>query len=246
LTANLIIIPTYNEAENVLAIIDKVLSIDESYHVLIIDDGSPDGTADLVKKDQSARNNRLHLLERSGKLGLGTAYIMGFKWALERDYGHVLEMDADFSHNPDDIPRLIEACEKGADMSVGSRYIKGGGVVNWPNNRIFISRGASIYVQLITWMPVHDATAGFVCYTRKVLESLDLDRIRFIGYAFQIEMKFATWKSGFRIKEVPIIFKDREAGTSKMSKGIIQEAVWGVVKMKWNSLFRSYKKKEDN
>lgn len=229
-----------------LAIIDKVLSIDESYHVLIIDDGSPDGTADLVKKDQSARNNRLHLLERSGKLGLGTAYIMGFKWALERDYGHVLEMDADFSHNPDDIPRLIEACEKGADMSVGSRYIKGGGVVNWPNNRIFISRGASIYVQLITWMPVHDATAGFVCYTRKVLESLDLDRIRFIGYAFQIEMKFATWKSGFRIKEVPIIFKDREAGTSKMSKGIIQEAVWGVVKMKWNSLFRSYKKKEDN
>jgi dolichol-phosphate mannosyltransferase len=246
LTANLIIIPTYNEAENVLAIIDKVLSIDESYHVLIIDDGSPDGTADLVKKDQSVRNNRLHLLERSGKLGLGTAYIMGFKWALERDYGHVLEMDADFSHNPDDIPRLIEACEKGADMSVGSRYIKGGGVVNWPNNRIFISRGASIYVQLITWMPVHDATAGFVCYTRKVLESLDLDRIRFIGYAFQIEMKFATWKSGFRIKEVPIIFKDREAGTSKMSKGIIQEAVWGVVKMKWNSLFRSYKKKEDN
>lgn len=246
MTANLIIIPTYNEAENVLAIIDKVLSIDESYHVLIIDDGSPDGTADLVKKDQSARNNRLHLLERSGKLGLGTAYIMGFKWALERDYGHVLEMDADFSHNPDDIPRLIEACEKGADMSVGSRYIKGGGVVNWPNNRIFISRGASIYVQLITWMPVHDATAGFVCYTRKVLESLDLDRIRFIGYAFQIEMKFATWKSGFRIKEVPIIFKDREAGTSKMSKGIIQEAVWGVVKMKWNSLFRSYKKKEDN
>lgn len=229
-----------------LAIIDKVLSIDESYHVLIIDDGSPDGTADLVKKDLSARNNRLHLLERSGKLGLGTAYIMGFKWALERDYGHVLEMDADFSHNPDDIPRLIEACEKGADMSVGSRYIKGGGVVNWPNNRIFISRGASIYVQLITWMPVHDATAGFVCYTRKVLESLDLDRIRFIGYAFQIEMKFATWKSGFRIKEVPIIFKDREAGTSKMSKGIIQEAVWGVVKMKWNSLFRSYKKKEDN
>ncbi len=246
MTANLIIIPTYNEAENVLAIIDKVLSIDESYHVLIIDDGSPDGTADLVKKDQSVRNNRLHLLERSGKLGLGTAYIMGFKWALERDYGHVLEMDADFSHNPDDIPRLIEACEKGADMSVGSRYIKGGGVVNWPNNRIFISRGASIYVQLITWMPVHDATAGFVCYTRKVLESLDLDRIRFIGYAFQIEMKFATWKSGFRIKEVPIIFKDREAGTSKMSKGIIQEAVWGVVKMKWNSLFRSYKKKEDN
>jgi len=223
--------------------IDAVLNISTSYNLLVIDDGSPDGTANLVEQNFDKYKERLHLLKRPGKAGLGTAYITGFKWALQRDYDYILEMDADFSHNPNDIARLIAACEKGADMAVGSRYIPNGKVENWPNNRIFISRGASFYVRMITWMPVHDATAGFVCYTKEVLNTIDLDSIRFIGYAFQIEMKFATWKCKFNIKEIPITFKDREAGTSKMSKGIIKEAVWGVIAMRWHSFFRSYKKR---
>ncbi len=239
----LIIIPTYNEAENIGKMIRVVLDISPTYDLLVIDDGSPDGTASIVKELQPTFPNRLHLQQRSGKLGLGTAYILGFKWALERQYDFILEMDADFSHDPADIPRLIESCEAGADIAVGSRYVKGGRVENWPSDRIFISRGASIYVKMVTWMPVNDTTAGFVCYAKKVLETIDLDKIRFIGYAFQIEMKFAAWKCGFHIVEIPITFKDREAGTSKMSKGIVKEAVLGVLSMRWNSLLHSYKKK---
>ncbi len=220
-----------------------VLDISPTYDLLVIDDGSPDGTASIVKELQPTFPNRLHLQQRSGKLGLGTAYILGFKWALERQYDFILEMDADFSHDPADIPRLIESCEAGADIAVGSRYVKGGRVENWPSDRIFISRGASIYVKMVTWMPVNDTTAGFVCYAKKVLGTIDLDKIRFIGYAFQIEMKFAAWKCGFHIVEIPITFKDREAGTSKMSKGIVKEAVLGVLSMRWNSLLHSYKKK---
>ena len=239
----LIIIPTYNEAENIGKMIRVVLDISPTYDLLVIDDGSPDGTASIVKELQPTFPNRLHLQQRSGKLGLGTAYILGFKWGLERQYDFTLEMDADFSHDPADIPRLIESCEAGADIAVGSRYVKGGRVENWPSDRIFISRGASIYVKMVTWMPVNDTTAGFVCYAKKVLETIDLDKIRFIGYAFQIEMKFAAWKCGFHIVEIPITFKDREAGTSKMSKGIVKEAVLGVLSMRWNSLLHSYKKK---
>lgn len=239
----LIIIPTYNEAENIGKMIRVVLDISPTYDLLVIDDGSPDGTASIVKELQPTFPNRLHLQQRSGKLGLGTAYILGFKWGLERQYDFTLEMDADFSHDPADIPRLIESCEAGADIAVGSRYVKGGRVENWPSDRIFISRGASIYVKMVTWMPVNDTTAGFVCYAKKVLETIDLDKIRFIGYAFQIEMKFAAWKCGFHIVEIPITFKDREAGTSKMSKGIVKEAVVGVLSMRWNSLLHSYKKK---
>ena len=239
---SLIIIPTFNEAENIGKMIQAVLSMNASYELLIIDDGSPDGTAAIVKGLQDQYAGRLNLRERSGKLGLGTAYIMGFKWALERDYAYILEMDADFSHDPADIPRLIQRCEEGADISVGSRYVKGGKVANWPSDRIFISKGASIYVKMVTWMPVYDTTAGFICYKREVLQTIDLDKIRFIGYAFQIEMKFAAWKCGFHIAEIPITFKDREAGTSKMSKGIVKEAVLGVLSMRWNSLFHSYRK----
>lgn len=238
---SLVIIPTYNEKENIENIIAAVFSLDVPFHILIVDDGSPDGTADLVKKKQKEYPQSLFIIERSGKLGLGTAYICGFKWGLEQQYDYIFEMDADFSHNPKDLVRLRAACkEEGADLSVGSRYTKGGKVANWPFDRIALSYGASLYVRMITWMPVKDPTAGFVCYSRKVLQAIDLDKIRFIGYAFQIEMKFATYSLGFKIKEVPITFVDRVEGVSKMSSGIVKEAVMGVLQMKWNSFFNSY------
>jgi dolichol-phosphate mannosyltransferase len=229
----IVVIPTFNEIENIEKIIRKVFSLPGDFHIKIVDDGSPDGTAMKVKELQQEFPNKLFLTERSGKLGLGTAYICGFKWAIAQGYNYIFEMDADFSHNPENLIRLYDACAKGgADMSVGSRYVKGGSVKNWPMNRIFISYGASVYTRLITWMPVKDCTAGFVCYQRKVLEALPLDEIRFVGYAFQIEMKYRTWKKGFKIKEVPIEFIDRQEGVSKMSKGIIKEAVMGVWKMR--------------
>jgi len=230
--SKLVIIPTYNEKENIAAIIKAVFSLEAGFHVLIVDDGSPDGTAAIVKELQAQFPSSLFIIERSGKLGLGTAYIAGFKWALARNYAFIFEMDADFSHNPKDLIRLHQTCESGADMSVGSRYTKGGKVVNWPWDRIFISKGGALYTQLITWMPIKDPTAGFVCYTQKVLATLPLDDIQFIGYAFQIEMKYRTWKAGFKITEVPITFIDRTEGVSKMSKGIVKEAMMGVWKMK--------------
>jgi dolichol-phosphate mannosyltransferase len=240
LQRSVVIIPTYNECENVEAIAHAVLDQPHGFHVLIVDDGSPDGTADIVKRLQATTfQGRLHLIQRTGKLGLGTAYIAGFKWALEQGYDFVFEMDADFSHDPQDLPRLLEACTAhGADAAVGSRYCKGGGVVNWPFDRIFLSRGASLYVQGVLWMPVTDPTAGFIVYTRKVLETIDLDQIKFIGYAFQIEMKYAAYRLGFKIKEVPILFKDREKGQSKMSLKIIKEAILGVLKMRWTAFRR--------
>jgi dolichol-phosphate mannosyltransferase len=234
LSDSIVIIPTYNEQENVEAIVRAVFAQPHDFHVLIVDDGSPDGTAQTVRQLQaSAFAGRLHLLERSGKLGLGTAYIAGFRWGLERDYQYFFEMDADFSHNPDDLPRLLATCrDGGADVAVGSRYCRGGRVVNWPLDRIILSRGASLYTSLILWMPVADPTAGFICYRRKVLETMNLDAIRFIGYAFQIEMKYTAHRLGFRVKDVPITFKDRERGQSKMSLNIIQEAMLGVLQMR--------------
>lgn len=233
--SKIILIPTYNEIENIEKIIRKVFSLPEPFHILVIDDGSPDGTAHKVKKLQNEFTDQLFILERNGKQGLGKAYIAGFKWSIERKYDFIFEMDADFSHNPDDLIQLYDACKNdGADVSVGSRYVKGGKVVNWPFNRIFISYGASVYVRLITWMPVKDCTAGFVCYKREVLEAIDLDNIKFIGYAFQIEMKYTAWRKGFKIKEVPITFVDRTEGVSKMSKGIVKEAILGVWKMKFS------------
>lgn len=228
----LVITPTYNEKENAEKIIRKVMSLAGDFHMLIVDDGSPDGTANIVKDLQTQFPDRLHIIERSGKLGLGTAYITGFKWALEKGYQYIFEMDADFSHNPDDLIRLYNACKNGADLSVGSRYVKGGKVVNWPWDRIFISKGGALYTRVITWMPVKDPTAGFICYTNKVLAALPLDNIQFIGYAFQIEMKYRSWKKGFKIVEVPITFVDRKEGVSKMSSGIVQEAMKGVWKMR--------------
>ncbi len=240
---SIVIIPTYNEKENIKNIIQAVFSLEKSFNVLIVDDGSPDGTANIVKSMQKTYPNRLFIEERTGKLGLGTAYIHGFRWCLKNGYDYIFEMDADFSHNPKDLPRLYKACaQDGADMSVGSRYTKGGKVKNWPFDRIFLSYGASLYVRMITFMNVKDPTAGFVCYTRKVLETLDLDKIQFIGYAFQIEMKFATHTSGFKIKEVPITFVDRIEGISKMSGSIVTEAIFGVLKMKLQSFTKSYKK----
>lgn len=227
----LVIIPTYNEKENIENIIRCVFSLKPAFDILIIEDNSPDGTAGIVKSLQQEFTN-LYMLERKGKLGLGTAYIAGFKWALEHGYQYIFEMDADFSHNPQDLVRLYEACAGGADMSIGSRYVTGVNVVNWPMSRVLLSYFASKYVRMITGMKVHDATAGFVCYTRRVLETIDLDRIRFKGYAFQIEMKFTARTLGFVLKEVPIIFTDRTLGSSKMSKGIIKEAVFGVITMK--------------
>lgn len=241
---SIVIIPTYNEKENIAQIIKAVFSLKKEFHILVVDDGSPDGTADLVRKMQVSFPGRVHLQERTGKLGLGTAYIHGFKWSLEHGYGYIFEMDADFSHNPLDLERLYEACHvDGADMSVGSRYTKGGKVKNWPFDRILMSYGASIYVRILTFMPVKDPTAGFVCYTSKVLSTIDLDQIKFVGYAFQIEMKFATRSLGFKIKEVPITFVDRVEGISKMSSGIFKEAVFGVISMKVRSLSNSYAKK---
>lgn len=238
----LVIIPTYNEKENIERIIRKIFSLPKPYDILIVDDGSPDNTAGIVSNlIEKEFGKRLNLIERSGKLGLGTAYICGFKWALKHGYNYIFEMDADFSHNPDDLIRLHEECLNGADMSIGSRYKSGVNVVDWPVGRVLISYFASAYVRLITGMRIKDTTAGFKCYTRQVLESIDLDKIKFKGYAFQIEMKFIAWKMGFDIKEVPIVFTDRKEGTSKMSGGIFNEALWGVLKMKLKSLFRSYK-----
>ena len=217
--------------------------MEQGFHVLVIDDGSPDGTADIVKELQGAYSGRLFIEERRGKLGLGTAYIHGFKWAVARDYQYIFEMDADFSHNPKDLERLYEACRDGADVAVGSRYVKGGGNVNWPRDRVMLSKGASIYTRIITWMPVEDPTAGFVCYKKEVLETINLDAIKFVGYAFQIEMKFAAWKLGFRIKEVPIIFRDRTYGASKMNKGIVKEGILGVLYLRWQSLFKDYRRR---
>lgn len=240
---SLVIIPTYNERENIEKMIRTVFDLPGAFHLLIVDDGSPDGTGAIVKKLQEEFPGQLHILEREGKQGLGTAYIAGFRWGLERDYEFIFEMDADFSHNPKDLLRLKEACEKGgADLSVGSRYVKGGNVSNWPKNRIFISYFASVYVRMVTWLPCKDTTAGFVCYRRKVLETIDLSDIRFVGYAFQIEMKFTAWKHGFKIKEVPITFIDRVEGVSKMSKNIIKEAALGVLQIQWRSFCKNYKK----
>lgn len=240
----IVIIPTYNEKENIAHIINAVFSLKQGFHVLVIDDGSPDGTADIVRHLMQRQPTALFLEERKGKLGLGTAYIYGFKWAIARNYDFIFEMDADFSHNPSDLQRLYEACKfGGADLSVGSRYVKGGGNVNWPWDRILLSKGASIYTRIITWMPVKDSTAGFVCYQKHVLEAIDLDEIMFVGYAFQIEMKFASWKLGFKIREVPIIFEDRRFGVSKMNKGIVKEGILGVLKLKWYSLFKDYRRR---
>ncbi len=239
---NIVIIPTYNEKENIEQMIRKVFSLPHNFHLLIIDDGSPDGTSDIIKGLQTEFTDKLFLVERAGKQGLGTAYIHGFKWAIEKQYDYIFEMDADFSHNPDDLIRLKEACENGADMSVGSRYVKGVNVVNWPMSRVLMSYFASVYVRFITGMKIQDFTAGFVCYKRKVLETIQLDKIKFVGYAFQIEMKFTTVKHGFKLTEVPIIFTDRTAGASKMSKGIFKEAILGVIQMKLNSFFRKYPK----
>jgi dolichol-phosphate mannosyltransferase len=239
--SRIVIIPTYNEIENIQAIIEKVLRLEPVFDLLIVDDGSPDGTAAEVKRLQALHPERIHLLERKGKLGLGTAYIAGFKYTLAKGYDYIFEMDADFSHNPDDLVRLYQAChEDGAYMSIGSRYIKGVNVVNWPMGRVLMSYFAGFYVRFITGMPVQDATAGFVCYRRNVLETIPLDEIKFIGYAFQVEMKFTTWKYGFKMTEVPIIFTDRTKGTSKMSANIFKEAIFGVIQLKISSLFKRY------
>jgi dolichol-phosphate mannosyltransferase len=242
----LVIIPTYNEKENVENIIAAVIGLQQNFHILIIDDGSPDGTADLVQSLIAQYPGQLFLEKRAGKLGLGTAYIHGFRWALLNGYQFIFEMDADFSHNPKDLENLYLACKQGAGVAVGSRYIKGGGVKNWPANRIALSKGASLYTRIITWMPVKDPTAGFVCYTRQFLETINLNAISFVGYAFQIEMKFAAWKLGFTIKEVPITFIDRQLGESKMNKGIVKEGILGVLKLRWMSLFKNYRKKVKN
>ena len=239
-----VIIPTYNEKENISNILKAIFTLEEDFHVLVIDDGSPDGTAQIVKGLQSSYPHRLFIKERRGKLGLGTAYILGFKWAITNGYKYIFEMDADFSHNPADLIRLYKACRyEGADLSIGSRYVKGGGLINWPANRIALSKGGSLYTRMILWMPVKDPTAGFVCYKREVLEAINLDEIHFTGYAFQIEMKFAAWKLRFKLKEVPIIFQDRTLGSSKMNKGIVKEGILGVLKLRWYSLFTNYKKR---
>lgn len=240
---SIVIIPTYNERENIERIIRTVLALEHGFHILVIEDGSPDGTANIVKNLQKEFSGRLFMIERRGKLGLGTAYIAGFRWALEHTYEYVFEMDADFSHNPADLPRLYKACaEEGADLSIGSRYVCGVNVVNWPMGRVLMSYFASKYVRLITGLPIHDTTAGFVCYRRRVLQTIPLDRIRFKGYAFQIEMKFTAYQCGFRIKEVPVIFINRELGTSKMNSSIFGEAIFGVIRLKWDSWFKKYPK----
>lgn len=238
---SLVIIPTYNEKENIERIVSKVFSLEGDFHILVVDDGSPDGTAAIVKRLMTRFPVRLFMEERRGKLGLGTAYIHGFRWALERDYTFVFEMDADFSHNPNDLIRLKEACQQGADMAIGSRYIQGVNVVNWPMKRVLMSYFASMYVRMIMRIDIQDATAGFVCFRREVLERIPLDKIRFVGYAFQIEMKFKAIQYGFQVVEVPIIFTDRTHGVSKMSTKIFREAFFGVISLKWESLFKKKK-----
>ncbi|MGK6352413.1 polyprenol monophosphomannose synthase [Parapedobacter sp. DT-150] len=237
---SIVIIPTYNEKENIEKLIRNVFSLVDGFHILVVDDSSPDGTGAIVKRLQAEFPERLFLEERAGKSGLGTAYIHGFRWCVARDYAYIFEMDADFSHNPDDLPRLRDACIAGADMAIGSRYIKGVNVVNWPMSRVLMSYFASWYVRLVTGIAIRDATAGFVCYRRRVLETIPLERIRFVGYAFQIEMKFTAIKYGFKVMEVPIIFTDRTEGVSKMSTRIFREAFFGVVQMKISSWFRKY------
>lgn len=241
---SIVIIPTYNERENIENIIRAVFGLEKTFHILIIEDGSPDGTAASVKTLQQEFPDRLFMIERKGKLGLGTAYITGFKWALEHSYEYIFEMDADFSHNPNDLPRLYEACAvQGGDVAIGSRYVSGVNVVNWPMGRVLMSYFASKYVRIVTGLPIHDTTAGFKCYRRQVLETIDLDHIRFKGYAFQIEMKFTAYKCGFKIIEVPVIFINRELGTSKMNSSIFGEAVFGVIKLKVNSWFHTFPQK---
>ncbi len=240
---HLVIIPTYNEKENISSIIEVVLSL-PAMEVLVVDDNSPDGTGDLViEMIEADSSNRIHILRRAGKLGLGTAYIAGFKYALEHNFDYISEMDADFSHNPKDLIRLRQACIEGADLSIGSRYVSGGGFENWPKHRILISKGGSLYVQMLTFMPIKDATAGFICYSAKVLRAINLDKIGFTGYAFQIEMKYVAWKLGFSLKEVPITFKERELGVSKMSAGIIKEAVIGVLNLRMRNIKKYYANK---
>ncbi len=234
----LVIIPTYNEIENMSKMLDTIMNLNEGFDVLIVDDGSPDGTAQVVREKMDAYSGCIHLEERTGKLGLGTAYIHGFKWALARGYEYIFEMDCDFSHNPNDLARLKKACEDGADLSIGSRYVKGVNVVNWPMSRVLLSYFASVYVRFITGMPIQDATAGFKCYKRATLEGINFDKIHFVGYAFQIEMKFKVWQRKMSIVEVPVIFTDRTEGQSKMSSGIIKEAIFGVIKLKLWSLFQ--------
>ena len=241
---SIVIIPTYNERENIENIIRAVFGLEKTFHILIIEDGSPDGTAAIVKTLQQEFPDRLFMIERKGKLGLGTAYITGFKWALEHSYEYIFEMDAYFSHNPNDLPRLYEACAvQGGDVAIGSRYVSGVNVVNWPMGRVLMSYFASKYVRIVTGLPIHDTTAGFKCYRRQVLETIDLDHIRFKGYAFQIEMKFTAYKCGFKIIEVPVIFINRELGTSKMNSSIFGEAVFGVIKLKVNSWFHTFPQK---
>ena len=243
----LLIIPTYNERENISNILEAVFSLQRNYHALIIDDGSPDDTAGIVKSLFAKYPGQLFLEERRDKLGLGTAYIHGFHWALNRGYRFIFEMDADFSHNPRDLEKLYKACKNDdADVAVGSRYVKKGKVENWPWLRVSLSKGASFYTRIITWMPVKDPTAGFVCYKKEVLEAINFDEITFVGYAFQIEMKFAAWKLGFKIKEVPITFIDRQHGASKMNKGIVKEGILGVLKLKWMSMFKNYRSRVKN
>ncbi|MBO4810741.1 MAG: polyprenol monophosphomannose synthase [Prevotella sp.] len=244
---SIVIIPTYNEKENIEKIIRAVMGLEHGFHILVIDDGSPDGTAQIVKQLMAGEfAGRLHLMERSGKQGLGTAYIAGFRWALERDYEYVFEMDADFSHDPNDLPRLYAAChDEGYDLSVGSRYVSGVNVVNWPMGRVLMSYYASKYVRMVTGIKVHDTTAGFVCYRRRVLQTIELDKIRFKGYAFQIEMKFSAVKIGFKVKEVPVIFVNRREGTSKMSGGIFSEAFFGVMRLRWDGWTRKWPKIKD-
>lgn len=240
----IVIIPTFNEKDNIASIIQAVFSLNLGYHILVIDDGSPDGTAAIVKELIQLHPNELFLEERRGKLGLGTAYIHGFKWCLNSAYQYIFEMDADFSHDPKDLERLYLSCKiDRAQVAVGSRYVKGGQTENWPLDRQLYSRGGALYTKMLTWMPIQDPTAGFVCYKREVLEAINFDMISFVGYAFQIEMKFAAWKLGFIIKEVPIIFKDRKIGVSKMNKGIIKEGVLGVISIQWQSMFKNYRKR---
>jgi dolichol-phosphate mannosyltransferase len=242
---SIIIIPTYNEKENIENIIRAIFGLQKEFNILVVEDNSPDGTADIVRRMQGEFPDRLFMIERKGKLGLGTAYIAGFKWALERGYEYIFEMDADFSHNPNDLPRLYEACHtKGGDLAIGSRYVSGVNVVNWPMGRVLMSYFASKYVRLVTGLPIHDTTAGFVCYRREVLRTINLDAIQFKGYAFQIEMKHTAYKCGFNVVEVPVIFVNRELGTSKMNGSIFGEAVFGVIKLRMNSLFHKYPQKK--
>ena len=241
---SIVIIPTYNEKENIENIIRAVFGLQKVFHILVVEDNSPDGTADIVRRMQKEFPERLFMIERKGKLGLGTAYIAGFRWAIEKKYDYIFEMDADFSHNPNDLPRLYAAChDQGADLSIGSRYVSGVNVVNWPMGRVLMSYFASKYVRIITGVKIHDTTAGFVCYRRSVLETIELDKVRFKGYAFQIEMKYTAYKCGFKITEVPVIFVNRELGTSKMNSSIFGEAVFGVIRLRLDGWFKKYPKK---